>query len=112
MGGRKRRNQKESSRYSNFSSKSVEFWVERNNCDKSPISNWLPNNNILDLCRVQKDIYKNGENGTEVILYKIVRGGHTWPGGNQYYPKIIIGRTCQDIDANIVIWDFFSNHPK
>lgn len=91
---------------------SVEFWVERNNCDKTPDSEWLPNNNILDLCRVQRDIYKNGDNGTGVVLYKIVRGGHTWPGGNQYYPKIIIGRTCLDIDANVVIWDFFSCHPK
>ncbi len=92
--------------------KSVEFWVERNNCDNTPDRIWLPNNNILDLCRVQRDIYKNGDNGTEVILYKIVRGGHTWPGGYQYYPKIIIGRTCQDIDANTVIWEFFSSHIK
>ncbi len=91
---------------------SVKFWVNRNNCDKTPVSIKLPNNNILDFCRVHRDIYKNGDNKTEVFLYKIVRGGHTWPGGYQYLPKIIIGRTCQDIDANTVIWEFFSSHPK
>jgi polyhydroxybutyrate depolymerase len=91
---------------------SAEYWVKRNKCDEIPDSSWLPNNNIMDMCRVHLDIYRDGENGTEVVLYKIERGGHTWPGGSPYFPKIIIGRTCQDIDANTVIWDFFSSHPK
>ena len=91
---------------------SAEYWVKRNKCDEIPDSSWLPNNNIMDMCRVHLDIYRDGENGTEVVLYKIERGGHTWPGGNPYFPKIIIGRTCQDIDANTAIWDFFSSHPK
>jgi polyhydroxybutyrate depolymerase len=91
---------------------SVAFWVKRNNCNTTPNSMWLPNENLLDLCRVHCDIYKNGDNGTEVVLYEIKRGGHTWPGGYQYLPKIIIGRTCQDINANEVIWEFFKTHPK
>ena len=91
---------------------SAQYWVERNNCDKTPESKNLPNANLLDMCRVNRDIYMNGDNGTEVVLYKITRGGHTWPGGTQYFPKIIIGRLCKDIDANTVIWDFFSSHPK
>lgn len=91
---------------------SVEFWVARNNCNSTPRSMWLPNKNLLDLCRVHCDIYEDGDNGTEVALYKIKRGGHTWPSGYQYLPKIIIGRTCRDINANAVIWEFFSTHPK
>ena len=39
-------------------------------------------------------------------------GGHTWPGGHQYLPEWIIGKTSRDIDANEVIWDFFKKHIK
>ena len=92
--------------------KSIDYWVNRNNCDKTPDSINLPNENIFDLCRVRKDTYANGTNGTEVVFFEIARGGHTWPGGPQYLPKILVGRTCYDIDANTVIWDFFINHPK
>jgi polyhydroxybutyrate depolymerase len=91
---------------------SVEFWVERNNCNNTPEGKWLPNRNKLDLCRIHCDTYVNGDNGTEVVLYEIKRGGHTWPGGYQYLPKFLIGRTCKDIDANEEIWEFFNSHPK
>jgi polyhydroxybutyrate depolymerase len=91
---------------------SVEFWVKRNNCNSTPIGTWLPNKNKLDLCRIHCDSYENGDNNTEVVLYEIKRGGHTWPGGYQYFPKFLIGRTCRDIDANEEIWNFFDSHPK
>lgn len=91
---------------------SVMFWILRNNCNTTPESNWLPNKKILDFCRVHCDIYSNGNNSTEVILYEIKKGGHTWPNGYQYLPKILIGRTCRDIDANTEIWEFFESHPK
>jgi polyhydroxybutyrate depolymerase len=42
-----------------------------------------------------------------VILYTIEGGGHTWPGGLQYLPERIIGKTSKDLDANQLIWDFF-----
>ena len=43
----------------------------------------------------------------KVILYTIDGGGHTWPGGLQYLPERIIGKTSKDLDANQLIWDFF-----
>lgn len=43
-----------------------------------------------------------------VVLYKIIGGGHTWPGGKQYLPEKQIGKTCMDINASEIIWDFFS----
>ena len=91
---------------------SVMFWVKRNNCNTTAKSKWLPNNRLLDFCRVHCDTYEDGDNNTEVVLYKIIRGGHTWPGGYQYFPKFLIGRTCRDIDANEEIWEFFNSHPK
>jgi polyhydroxybutyrate depolymerase len=53
-----------------------------------------------------------GEQATEVILYRIRGGGHTWPGGAQYLPASIVGPVCRDIDATDVIWKFFKAHSR
>jgi polyhydroxybutyrate depolymerase len=91
---------------------SVLFWVSHNNCSPIPYSTDLPDIDPKDHTRVHRDIYSNGTNGTEVILYTIINGGHTWPDGYQYLPKALIGRTSRDINANEVIWEFFSTHLK
>lgn len=43
--------------------------------------------------------------GTVVEHYRISDGGHTWPGSS---PEPALGFTTQTIDANMVIWNFFS----
>ncbi|HZS75418.1 MAG TPA: PHB depolymerase family esterase [Ktedonobacteraceae bacterium] len=43
--------------------------------------------------------------GTVVEHYRISDGGHTWPGSS---PIPSLGYTTQTIDANVVIWNFFS----
>ncbi|HWR64199.1 MAG TPA: PHB depolymerase family esterase [Candidatus Thermoplasmatota archaeon] len=91
---------------------SVLFWVSHNNCSSPPNSTVLPDRDPTDHTWVQKDTYSNGANATEVTLYTIYNGGHTWPDGYQYFPESLIGRTTHDINANTVIWDFFSVHPK
>jgi polyhydroxybutyrate depolymerase len=91
---------------------SVLFWVTHNNCTPAPESTVLPDVDPTDHTWVQRDIYSNGTNSTEVILYTIYNGGHTWPDGPQYYPEFLIGKTTHDINANAVIWEFFSTHPK
>jgi polyhydroxybutyrate depolymerase len=91
---------------------SVSFWVAHNNCSTVPNSTVLPDTDPADHTWVQRDIYSNGTNNTAVILYTIYNGGHTWPDGYQYLPKSLIGRTTHDINANTVIWDFFSANPK
>jgi polyhydroxybutyrate depolymerase len=91
---------------------SVSFWVAHNNCATPPNVTVLPDRDPTDHTWVQKDTYGNGTNATEVTLYTIYNGGHTWPDGYQYLPESLIGRTTHDINANTIIWDFFSNHPK
>jgi polyhydroxybutyrate depolymerase len=61
---------------------------------------------------VTRKVYGNGIQGTEVILYSVDGGGHTWPGGFQYLPAWLIGKTSRDIDANEVIWEFFKKHTR
>jgi polyhydroxybutyrate depolymerase len=45
---------------------------------------------------------------TRVELVTLEGGGHTWPGGPQYLPKLLIGPTSRDFDASERIWQFFS----
>ncbi len=91
---------------------SVLFWVTHNSCSTPPNSTVLPDIDPKDQTWVQRDIYANGSNNTEVVLYTIYNGGHTWPDGYQYLPKALVGRTTHDINANTLIWEFFTNHPK
>lgn len=89
----------------------LKFWAMINGCNPFP-SRKLPDINIQDGCSVEEFLFKNLENGVEVILYRISGGGHTWPGAIQYLPEKIIGRTNRDINATEVIWEFFKRHKK
>lgn len=89
----------------------VQKWVGANGC-KDPVDAALPDNDPQDGTKVKRTTYSGGRNGTEVVLYTIEGGGHTWPGGPQYLPEFMVGRVCKDIDANQVIWDFFKSHAK
>ena len=90
----------------------LRYWINFNNCTLEAPRTYLPDVNPYDGTRVWVEKYINRMNGVEVVLYGIEGGGHTWPGGYQYLPTWIIGRTCRDIDAKVVIWSFFKNHPK
>jgi polyhydroxybutyrate depolymerase len=48
--------------------------------------------------------------GADVQYYIITGGGHTWPGGLQYLPEAVVGRTSRDINASELLWQFFSAH--
>lgn len=87
----------------------VLFWVHHNGCSESPQVTVLEDRDPDDGTTVQMDVYK-GEHGTEVILYTIEGGGHTWPGSPQ--SPYDVGGTSYDISASEVIWQFFRAHPK
>jgi polyhydroxybutyrate depolymerase len=81
-------------------------------CNPTPVANWLPDTDPQDGTRVRVEEYKEGSQGTEVVLYAIVGGGHTWPGGWHPATPGIGGNTCLDIVATDVIWGFFQGHSK
>jgi polyhydroxybutyrate depolymerase len=91
---------------------SIVFWVRRNKCKVIPYIFQEPDRDPTDGTRVLRKEFREGMGGTEVILYKIDGGGHTWPGGLQYLPAFIIGRTSRDINASEVIWAFFKRHTR
>lgn len=84
----------------------VNMYAGYNGCDATPVKTVVPNTNKLDLCTAERYDYTNCDNGNEVVFYKIIRGGHTWPGGGKNFA---LGATNQDISASVEIWNFFKN---
>lgn len=87
----------------------VDILVAHNKCALPPIISKVSDHSLNDDAFTRKEAYENCLNGTEVVLYAINNGGHTWPGGWQYLPERFIGKTS-NLDANEVIWNFFKNH--
>jgi polyhydroxybutyrate depolymerase len=86
-------------------------WARRNGCNLTPTTTALPDT-ADDGTTVELDQYEGCTNGAAVWLYRIVGGGHTWPGGYQYAAESKVGKTTRDIQANEVMWQFFAAHPK
>jgi polyhydroxybutyrate depolymerase len=91
---------------------SVGFWTKQNKCTETPVIAEEPDRDPKDGTRVTRQEYSGGIEGTEVILYSVEGGGHTWPGGFQYLPVWLIGKTSRDINACEVIWSFFKKHSR
>lgn len=87
----------------------VRFWVEHNGCAPAPQITWLPDADPDDGMRVRVETYGGGANDARVTLYVVEGGGHAWPGGEQYLPDWVIGKTARDIDATEAIWRFFED---
>ncbi len=87
----------------------AEKWATRDGCNMKPTITVMPQLNH-DGTNVTKTVYTGGKSNTEVISYLIGGGGHTWPGGEQYLPPILIGKTTHELNASEEIWEFFKRH--
>ncbi len=85
----------------------ISYWVSFNECSQNANFSTLPDINTNDLCYAEHYVYSNGNNGSSVELYKVINGGHTWPGA--YIPLAGIN-TNQDFSASEKIWQFFSKY--
>ena len=83
----------------------LQYWVNYNNCDTSATITNLPNINLYDGSTVELIIYDGGDNGVTVGHFKVIGGGHTWPGTVFGSPG-----TNYDINASVEIWKFFSKY--
>lgn len=87
----------------------IEKWITLNNCDNTPQITTIPDA-AHDGTSILKEEYVNPKNGLKVIGYTIINGGHIWPGGWQYLPKLVIGKTTHNLNACEEIWDFFKEY--
>ncbi|MCE9548731.1 MAG: dienelactone hydrolase family protein, partial [Planctomycetia bacterium] len=89
---------------------SIQAWVAVNGCNKKPVEEKLPDRSPGDGTHVTRTTYGGGRDGSEVVLYTIAGGGHTWPGRN---PKLaFLGRSTTQISANDLMWEFFQKHAR
>jgi polyhydroxybutyrate depolymerase len=89
----------------------VKFWVSKDGCPVTPETEQLPHLNANDNTLTVIESYPGCRDGTEVALYKVIGGGHTWPACLQYMPEKVVGRTSRDFSATEIIWQFFKMHP-
>jgi len=77
----------------------IDYFVEKNGCT-TLVEGSVPNTNTSDGSFIVSEKYINGVNQNEVWYYKVVGGGHDWPGsgGNM------------DIEAGEQAWLFFQNY--
>ncbi|NUQ63801.1 MAG: prolyl oligopeptidase family serine peptidase [Pirellulales bacterium] len=101
---------KRTARFLNFKSveETIRTWAGIDGCPRNPRKTDLPDTSE-DGTRVRRETYGPGKHGTEVELYVIESGGHTWPG--RRWPVLFLGKTTNDISANDLIWQFFQKHP-
>ncbi|MBC7777213.1 MAG: T9SS type A sorting domain-containing protein [Phycisphaerae bacterium] len=83
----------------------VAKWVDFNNCNPTPSITQVPNTNTSDGCTAERQLFTGGDHGSTVEHYKVISGGHTWPGA-----AFSIGVTNQDFSACKEIWRFFRQY--
>jgi polyhydroxybutyrate depolymerase len=79
----------------------VAFWVGANGCQSPPATETVG--------MARRETYSGGTAGTEVTLWTIEGGGHSWPqvarGGRRGDPPT-------GISASALIWEFFEAHGR
>lgn len=93
----------------------INYWIERNKTSTTPIETDIEDIDESDDSTAVKYVYKNGTNNTEVVLYKIINGGHTEPSLDEQYVKLykrIVGNQNKDFEMAPEIWNFFKDKSK
>ncbi|MCF6270585.1 MAG: hypothetical protein L3J41_12800 [Melioribacteraceae bacterium] len=91
---------------------SINFWVVFNQTDTIPTIMNYQDINTTDNSTVKSITYSNGIELTQVVLYKILGGGHLEPSIQEQYSAILelsLGSQNHDIEMATVIWNFFKD---
>lgn len=85
-------------------------WAALDGCGKVSERASLPDRDPGDGTRWRLTAWRACRAGSEVLLYKVKGGGHTWPNAEPA-KSLILGRSSRDVDFEPLLWDFFSAHP-
>ncbi|WP_019732393.1 alpha/beta hydrolase family esterase [Mycobacterium avium] len=88
----------------------VDKWRKADGCQGDPSMELLPD--ARDGTVVHRFDSTPCAASTEVVFYRIDKGGHTWPGGKQYLPAAVIGPTTHTLDGSEAIAEFFLAHAR
>ena len=89
----------------------VQYWVNNNQCKTAePVVN-IPDTVQRDSSTVELYKFTNCDCDADVYFYKIINGGHTWPGVPvPLFPQL--GNANEDIHASYLLWDFFRQYSQ
>ena len=91
----------------------VQLWRDHNGlASATAVETKLPDRDQDDGSHVELVVWSGGKNGSEVVLYRVVGGGHVVPGCPQYLPKSMVGKGNQDFNGLEAIWKFFARHRR
>jgi polyhydroxybutyrate depolymerase len=85
------------------------LWSRLDGCPTTPRLADLPPSHPEDGTRIRRVTYGPCSRTSEVTLYTVIGGGHTWPG-TAWIP--LLGTVSRQINATEIIWEFFERHPK
>lgn len=88
----------------------VQFWVRHNRCTTALPVNRLPDIFVTDSSTIEVYDYTNCSCNSSVKFYRILGGGHTWPGVYVASQAAVLGRTNRDINGSREVWNFFAQH--
>lgn len=88
----------------------VQFWATQNNCQTINSVFNFPDIFPSDNSTAELYTYTNCDCNADVKFYKLVNGGHTWPGVFVASQAAVLGNTNRDINASMELWNFFSSH--
>jgi polyhydroxybutyrate depolymerase len=86
----------------------IAFWRDTDACQNISDTIDMPNLSTTDNCTAQRIHYPNCANGNDILFYKIIGGGHTWPSA--FLDAAQYGNTNHDISATNEIWTFFNRY--
>lgn len=83
----------------------VGFWVKFDGCPATP--------KVVRKGAAEGQWWGPCREGTEVVLWSIGDGGHSWPGGKQtiFEKALNLGPVSESLNASEEMWEFFSRHP-
>lgn len=82
-------------------------WVHADGCPPEPRREPVPCAD--EGIAIERLTWGPGRSDSEVVFYRIDGGGHTWPG--QTPDSFFLGPSALSLDANRLIWEFFTRHP-
>lgn len=88
----------------------VQFWVSHNNCQTASPVFFCPDNFTTDNSTAELYNFGNCDCNADVKFYKLINGGHTWPGVYVASQASALGNTNRDINASVELWNFFNSH--
>jgi polyhydroxybutyrate depolymerase len=88
----------------------VKFWAKFNKCKTTNAVINFPDIFTTDNSTAQLFTFTNCDCNADVKFYKLINGGHTWPGVYIASQASVLGNTNRDINASVELWSFFNAH--